>query len=67
MAQKPKKQENGDMSGRERMVGGQRAKSTPEVAFEHWLQRGLHAMFDDVASEPIPDELLRLIQEDRDK
>ena len=34
-------------------------------AFDLWLQRGLHQLFDDVASEPVPDELLRLIEEDR--
>ncbi len=36
-----------------------------EAAFDVWLQRGLHAIFDVTASEPIPDELLRLIEEDR--
>ncbi len=34
-------------------------------AFDLWLQRGLHQMFDDVANEPIPEELLRLIEDDR--
>ena len=34
-------------------------------AFDLWLQRGLHKLFDDVASEPVPEELLRLIEEDR--
>ena len=43
--------------------------STPskETAFDLWLNRGLHQLFDDVASEPIPEELLKLIQEDRKK
>ena len=36
-------------------------------AFDIWLERGLHQLYDDVAREPIPDELLRLIQEDKDK
>lgn len=36
-------------------------------AFNVWLSRGLHTLFDDVASEPIPAELLRLIEEDRNK
>lgn len=35
--------------------------------FDVWLDRGLHSMFDSVAQEPIPDELLRLIDEDRKK
>ena len=39
----------------------------PGEAFDLWLQRGLHRIFDDVASEPIPDELLRLIEEDRER
>lgn len=37
-----------------------------EAAFDIWLQRGLHQLFDDVAREPVPEELLRLIEEDRD-
>lgn len=36
-----------------------------EAAFDIWLQKGLHQLFDDVANEPVPDELLRLIEEDR--
>ncbi len=42
-------------------------KGTPDAAFDLWLQRSLHAMYDDVAREPIPDELLRLIEQDRKK
>ncbi len=34
-------------------------------AFDIWLQRGLHQLYDSVAKEPIPDELLRLIEQDR--
>ncbi len=41
--------------------------SVPDAAFDIWLRRGLHRMFDDVAREPIPPELLRLIEEDRKK
>lgn len=37
-----------------------------ESAFDLWLQRGLHQLFDDVAQEPVPEELLRLIEEDRE-
>ena len=36
-----------------------------QAAFDVWLHRGLHKLFDDVASEPIPEELLRLIEDDR--
>jgi len=38
-----------------------------DAAFDLWLHRGLHKLFDDVADEPIPPELLRIIEEDRDK
>lgn len=38
-----------------------------EDAFDIWLQRSLHKLFDEVAKEPVPDELLRLIEQDRDK
>ncbi len=38
-----------------------------DAAFDLWLQRGLHQMFDDVAREPIPDELLKLIEDDQNK
>jgi hypothetical protein len=36
-----------------------------EAAFDMWLQRGLHEIYDNVTNEPIPDELLKLIEEDR--
>ncbi len=38
-----------------------------EKAFDLWLKTGLHRLYDDIAGEPVPDELLRLIQEDRKK
>ena len=44
--------------------GGER-RSKPDSAFDIWLERGLRAMYDDVAREPIPPELLRLIEQDR--
>ena len=39
----------------------------PEDAFDLWLQRGLHELYDKIASEPVPEELLRLIEEDQQK
>ena len=39
----------------------------PDEAFEKWLKRGLHQRYDTVAKEPVPDELLRLIEEDRNR
>ncbi len=38
-----------------------------DAAFDLWLNRGLHQLFDDVANEPVPDELLKLIEEDLKK
>lgn len=49
----------------QRPSGGRARKGTPDAAFDIWLQRGLHAMYDGVAKEPIPEELLRLIEDDR--
>ena len=49
-----------------RPASGRRGRKT-EAAFDIWLQKGLHEIYDKVASEPIPDELLRLIEEDRKK
>ena len=49
---------------------GQKASAKPkkgEAAFDLWLDRGLHKLFDDVANEPLPEEFLRLIEEDRRK
>jgi len=42
-------------------------RTSPDAAFDLWLQRGLHTLFDDVAKEPIPPELLALIEKDRSK
>jgi len=45
---------------RSRTGGGNDAE-----AFDIWLQQGLHRLYDSVAKEPIPDELLKLIEQDR--
>ncbi len=39
----------------------------PEAAFDLWLERGLHKLFDDIAQEPIPEALLKIIEQDRNK
>jgi hypothetical protein len=49
----------------DRQAEGRARKGTPDAAFDMWLQRSLHAMYDDIAREPIPDELLKLIEQDR--
>jgi hypothetical protein len=47
-----------------RMVGRGR-KAAPDAAFELWLGRSLQAMYGGIANEPLPPELLALIERDR--
>jgi hypothetical protein len=43
------------------------AKPSPaKAAFDVWLERGLHELYDSVAQEPIPPSLLDLINQDRE-
>ena len=35
-----------------------------ERPFDMWLQKQLHAMYDEIASEPLPNDLLNLIDHD---
>lgn len=32
--------------------------------FDHWLQKQLHEIYDSIAKEPLPDDLVRLIDND---
>lgn len=41
--------------------------SRTDAAFDLFLQRGLHALYDKFAEEPIPPELLKLIEDDKKK
>jgi hypothetical protein len=41
-----------------------RSGQGPAEAFDIWLQQGLHKLYDSVAKEPVPDELLKLIEQD---
>ncbi len=45
----------------------QRAKGPAERPFDMWLQKQLHAMYDEIASEPLPNDLLNLIDHDADE
>ena len=38
-----------------------------DSAFDLWLNRGLHELFDDVMKEPVPQELLKIVQDDKKK
>ena len=39
-------------------------KASGERPFDMWLQKQLHAMYDEIASEPLPKDLLSLIERD---
>ena len=41
--------------------------SRTDAAFDLWLQRGLHQLYDKFAEEPIPPELLKLIEDHKSK
>ena len=41
-----------------------RAAAPSERPFDLWLQKQLHAMYDEIANEPLPDDLLDLIETD---
>lgn len=47
-----------------RRPAGGKGRKKPD-AFDEWLRRGLHRIYDPIASEPIPQELLDLIEHDR--
>jgi hypothetical protein len=44
-------------------MGGQpdRVSRTPPTAFDRWVQSELMSAYEDALREPVPDELLRLI------
>jgi hypothetical protein len=44
-----------------------RVKTSTERPFDLWLQKQLHAMYDEIASEPLPSDLLNLIESDAGK
>jgi hypothetical protein len=39
-------------------------KAPAEKPFDMWLQKQLHAMYDEIAAEPLPDDLMNLIERD---
>ena len=63
--QKPRDTQRATASGPTAPRGDKGKKG--DAAFDIWLQRGLHQIYDTVASEPVPEELLRLIEADRKK
>jgi hypothetical protein len=62
----PSKQDSGEDADSPRKDAGTAGRArSPESAFDMWLQRELQKMFSDVTQEPIPDDLLRLIDQDK--
>jgi len=51
-----------DVSARNKKV-----KAPTERPFDMWLQKQLHAMYDEIAAEPLPDDLVKLIERDAEK
>ena len=44
-------------------ANGSKPRRPGKKAFDLWLDRGLHEIYDEVAREPVPDELLKLIRD----
>ncbi|MPZ32150.1 MAG: hypothetical protein GEV13_14335 [Rhodospirillales bacterium] len=63
-ATKPRLKAGDGKSGRAADTIRQRAKSSTERPFDMWLQKQLHAMYDEIASEPLPNDLVNLIDHD---
>jgi hypothetical protein len=42
-----------------------RQRTAVERSFDVWLDRELHRMFDAITQEPLPDDLVRLIERSR--
>ena len=61
----PMKDHKSPLAPQNRIRRGQ--KASPDAAFDVWLDHGLREMFGDVEKEPIPADLLALIQQDREK
>jgi hypothetical protein len=55
---KPQK-DRADNSARNKKV-----KAPAERPFDMWLQKQLHAMYDEITAEPLPDDLMKLIERD---
>ena len=61
MGKNDKKRANGPAK-----PGTEQGGKEVDQAFDVWLRRGLHQLYDTVAQEPIPEDLLRLIEGDRE-
>jgi hypothetical protein len=65
----PKDHDNSAKEKRVMSAARQKKRRTrdaaPDAAFDLWLDRGLNSMFGKVAEEPIPPELIALIEKSR--
>ncbi len=55
------------LKGRADEVARGKPRTPTERPFDMWLQKQLHAMYDEIAAEPLPDDLLNLIDHDAKK
>ena len=55
---------DGNNAGRARSFEAQRSKAGNEKPFDAWLRKQLHAMYDEIAAEPLPSDLIDLIDRD---
>jgi hypothetical protein len=44
-----------------------KVKAPAERPFDMWLQKQLHAMYDEITAEPLPNDLVSLIERDAEK
>ncbi|MCW5735753.1 MAG: hypothetical protein KIS73_16610 [Enhydrobacter sp.] len=50
-----------------KLVRGKSMNVPADRPFDMWLHKQLHAMYDEIAAEPLPDELIKLIERDEEK
>ena len=51
----------------ENAARNKKVKPPTERPFDLWLEKQLHAMYDEIAAEPLPDDLVNLIERDANK
>ncbi|HEY2871006.1 MAG TPA: hypothetical protein VGJ56_03760 [Reyranella sp.] len=62
---------NDNKPQKDRAAAAARDKKVKEPAaerpFDMWLHKQLHAMYDEITAEPLPNDLINLIERDADK
>lgn len=59
-----KKGRRAPSEGKEAAAEKGATKLRMDQPFDHWLHKQLHEMYDAIAKEPLPDDLMRLIDQD---